>query len=71
MASRSGASNTREWGIVVQGRGADCEPVCYLLKTTSANSGLGASWCTHFCLIKVKSFKETAKSQFRKCWLCQ
>ncbi|TYG35748.1 hypothetical protein ES288_D13G007500v1 [Gossypium darwinii] len=72
------------WGIVVQskseeeddgcGSGPGSEPVppaCYLLKTTSeVGSGLGLR-CTHFCLVKVSSFRESAFSQLKNCWLLQ
>ncbi|XP_010554721.1 PREDICTED: uncharacterized protein LOC104824365 [Tarenaya hassleriana] len=61
---------TSAWGIVAQGRGMDCGPVCYLLKTTRVRSGLGPV-CTHFSLVKVKSFRETAMSQLSNCWLVQ
>lgn len=63
---------TRAWGIVVQGRGVDCGPVCYLLKTSRVGAGPGLGLCcTHFCLMKVQSFRETARSQFKNCWLSQ
>lgn len=61
---------TSAWGIVAQGRGTDCGPVCYLLKTTRVGSGMGTV-CTHFCLVKVKSFRETAVSQLNNSWLVQ
>ncbi|XP_010539458.1 PREDICTED: uncharacterized protein LOC104813511 [Tarenaya hassleriana] len=61
---------TSAWGIVAQGRGMECGPVCYLLKTTRVGSGLGPV-CTHFCLVKVKSFRETATWQLRNSWLVQ
>ncbi|KAE8709225.1 phenylalanine N-monooxygenase-like [Hibiscus syriacus] len=62
----------RAWGIVVQGqgRGRGLAPACYLLKTCRASSGLGVN-CTHFCLVKVQSFRETAFSQLKNCWLLQ
>ncbi|KAK9283822.1 hypothetical protein L1049_012076 [Liquidambar formosana] len=59
---------TKAWGIVIQGKGVECGPACYLLKTSRVRSGLGL-FCTHFCLVKVKSFMETAQSQLTKCWL--
>ncbi|XP_065872227.1 uncharacterized protein [Euphorbia lathyris] len=64
---------TRAWGIVVQGKGEGCGPVCYLLKTSRvcSESGRGGSCCTHFCLMKVKSFRESAMSQLKNCWLLQ
>ncbi|KAG4201427.1 hypothetical protein ERO13_A05G278500v2 [Gossypium hirsutum] len=61
--------NTRAWGIVVQGIGA-AAPACYLLKTSKVGSGFGIR-CTHFCLVRVKSFRETAFSQLQNCWLLQ
>ncbi|KFK34878.1 hypothetical protein AALP_AA5G205100 [Arabis alpina] len=61
---------TSAWGIVAQGRGSDSGPVCYLLKTTRVGSGMGTV-CTHFCLVKVKSFRETAFSQLNNSWLVQ
>ncbi|CAL9229237.1 unnamed protein product [Arabidopsis halleri] len=71
-----GGDGTRAWGLVVQGKGVECGPVCYLLKTTrvgsvsGAGSGSGlAMRCTHFCLAKVSSFRETSESQLRNCWL--
>ncbi|KFK24945.1 hypothetical protein AALP_AA8G046400 [Arabis alpina] len=71
-----GGDGTRAWGLVVQGRGVECGPVCYLLKTTRVGSGSGLGSgsgmgmrCTHFCLAKVSSFKETSETQLRNCWL--
>ncbi|XP_010452428.1 PREDICTED: uncharacterized protein LOC104734528 [Camelina sativa] len=71
-----GGDGTRAWGLVVQGKGVECGPVCYLLKTTrvgsvtgsGSGSGLGMR-CTHFCLAKVSSFRETCESQLKNCWL--
>ncbi|CAE6086971.1 unnamed protein product [Arabidopsis arenosa] len=71
-----GGDGTRAWGLVVQGKGVECGPVCYLLKTTrvgsvsgsGSGSGLGMR-CTHFCLAKVSSFRETSESQLKNCWL--
>ena len=65
-----GESATSAWGIVAQGRGTDSGPVCYLLKTTRVGSGVGTV-CTHFSLVKVKSFRETAVSQLNNSWLVQ
>ncbi|XP_058182544.1 uncharacterized protein LOC131300629 [Rhododendron vialii] len=59
---------TRAWGMVVQGKGAECGPVCYLMKTSRVGSGLGLG-CTHFCLMKVEGFRESAPSQLKNCWL--
>ena len=66
---------TRAWGVVIQGKGVECPPACYLLKTSTAMAaesgcGLGLG-CTHFCLVRVKNFRETAASQLRNCWLLQ
>ncbi|KAL6992771.1 hypothetical protein U1Q18_010886 [Sarracenia purpurea var. burkii] len=61
---------TRAWGIVVQGKGAECGPVCYLMKTCRVGSGLGTC-STHFCLTKVQGFRESALSQLANCWLLQ
>lgn len=63
-------TSTKAWGIVVQGKGADCGPACYLLKTSRVGSGLDM-WCTHFCLMRVKNFEESAMSQLKNCWLLQ
>ncbi|OAY46439.1 uncharacterized protein LOC110618503 [Manihot esculenta] len=64
-------ATTRAWGVVIQGKGVDCGPVCYLLKTSRArSSGMGAC-CTHFCLMRVKNFRESARSQLKNCWLLQ
>ncbi|KAK7350812.1 hypothetical protein VNO77_09787 [Canavalia gladiata] len=65
---------TRAWGIVVQGKGAGCGPVCYLLKTCRVGSGAGTGMgicSTHFCLVRVKNFRETVQSQLKNCWLLQ
>ncbi|XP_022764852.1 uncharacterized protein LOC111310031 [Durio zibethinus] len=64
---------SRAWGIVVQGKGEEgsgSPQACYLLKTSKVGSGFGLR-CTHFCLVKVKSFRETAFSQLKNCWLLQ
>ncbi|XP_062092334.1 uncharacterized protein LOC133798145 [Humulus lupulus] len=63
---------TRAWGVVIQGKGVECPPACYLLKTSTAGAGLDCGLgfgCTHFCLVRVNSFRETAESQLRNCWL--
>lgn len=65
---------TRAWGIVVQGKGVGCGPVCYLLKTSRVGSGPGSGMglCSiHFCLVRVKSFRESVESQLKNCWLLQ
>ncbi|KAK7282438.1 hypothetical protein RIF29_11205 [Crotalaria pallida] len=69
-----GETTTRAWGVVVQGKGVGCGPVCYLLKTCRVGLGPGQSMgpcSTHFCLVRVKSFRETVQSQFKNCWLLQ
>ncbi|KAI4306552.1 hypothetical protein L6164_029821 [Bauhinia variegata] len=64
--------STREWGIVVQGKGVGRGPVCYLLKTSRVGAGPGMGLCcTHFCLVRVKSLRETVNSQLKNCWLLQ
>ncbi|XP_039024654.1 uncharacterized protein LOC120157652 [Hibiscus syriacus] len=60
-------SDSRVWGIVVQGTGA-AGSLCYLLKSSKVGSGFG-SRCTHFCLDRVN--KETAFSQLHRCWMLQ
>ncbi|KAK7317028.1 hypothetical protein RJT34_00918 [Clitoria ternatea] len=65
---------TRAWGVVVQGKGVGCGPVCYLLKTSRVASGPGSGMgicSTHFCLVRVKDFRETVQSQLKNCWLLQ
>ncbi len=65
---------TKVWGIVVQGKGVGCDPICYLLKTSRVGSGPGPGMglcSTHFCLVRVKSFRETVQSQLKNCWLLQ
>ncbi|TKY73946.1 hypothetical protein E2542_SST02705 [Spatholobus suberectus] len=72
--SGGGERTTRVWGIVVQGKGVGCGPVCYLLKTSRVGSGPGPGmgvFSTHFCLVKVKNFRETVQSQLKNCWLLQ
>ncbi|XP_073036056.1 uncharacterized protein [Primulina eburnea] len=59
----------RVWGMVVQGKGVDCVPRCYLLKTNRICGGLGLGFCTHFCLTRVMDFRESAQGQFKNCWL--
>ncbi|XP_076908982.1 uncharacterized protein LOC143566083 [Bidens hawaiensis] len=62
---------TKAFGVVIQGRfkGRDrCKSACYLLKTCSVNGGMGR-FCTHFCLMKVRSFSKSAASQLNECWL--
>ncbi|XP_020229051.1 uncharacterized protein LOC109810083 [Cajanus cajan] len=69
-----GERTTKAWGIVVQGKGVGCGPVCYLLKTSRVGSGPGPGMgvcSTHFCLMKVKNFRETVQSQLKNVWLLQ
>lgn len=60
---------TKAWGIVVQGKGAECGPACYLLKTDRVCGGLGLGFCTHFCLMRVNNFRDSALEQFKDSWL--
>ena len=53
--------NTKLWGVLIQGKGENYGPCCYLLKTSRVSSNCGF-FCTHFCLMKVKNFRETAES---------
>lgn len=65
---------TKAFGVLIQGkckgRDSRCKSACYLLKTSSVNGGMGA-FCTHFCLMKVRSFGQSASSQLNECWLLQ
>ncbi|KAL7146724.1 hypothetical protein ABFS83_06G060800 [Erythranthe nasuta] len=67
----SGEGVTRAWGIVVQGKESECGPACYLLKTSKVCGGMGLGFCTHFCLMRVTNFRDTALEQFRDSWLLQ
>lgn len=60
---------TKAWGLLIQGKGPEreCVPACYLLKTCRVNSGVGL-FATHFILVKVNSFRESAFSQIRNSW---
>lgn len=60
---------TRVWGVVVQGRGENSRPACYLLKTVRTGTPALGLYVTQFCLIRVSSFTETAETQFKKIWL--
>ncbi|TQD98629.1 hypothetical protein C1H46_015877 [Malus baccata] len=71
-----GDAITKAWGLVVQGKGQESGPACYLLKTSKVNNGSGFGLgmglgCTHFCLVPVSSFREKAQSQLKNCWLLQ
>ncbi|KAG5607425.1 hypothetical protein H5410_028917 [Solanum commersonii] len=62
---------TKSWGVMVQGKGIDqTGPACYLLKTSRVRASRGMDlFCTHFCLVRVKNFRESALKQFKNCWL--
>ncbi|KAL7612102.1 hypothetical protein Lser_V15G09096 [Lactuca serriola] len=63
---------TRAFGVLIQGKikgRDDCKSACYLLKTSSFNGGEMGLICSHFCLMKVKNFWESASSQLNSCWL--
>ncbi|KAL2526821.1 hypothetical protein Adt_11875 [Abeliophyllum distichum] len=63
---------TRAWGVVVQGKGVKCGPACYLLKTSRVSGGIGLGcFCTHFCLVRVNNFRDSALEQFKNSWLLQ
>ncbi|XP_057972815.1 uncharacterized protein LOC131160965 [Malania oleifera] len=59
---------TKLWGILIQARGLECS-ACYILKTCRVRSVFG--FCTHFCLVRVDRFLESAESQFKQLWLQQ
>ncbi|GLT38447.1 hypothetical protein SLA2020_126970 [Shorea laevis] len=68
--NNNGEEKSKVWGIVVQG--CDQAQACYLLKTNRVRVGSEMGlWCTHFCLMRVKSLRETAVSQLKNCWLLQ
>ncbi|KAG8380972.1 hypothetical protein BUALT_Bualt06G0072000 [Buddleja alternifolia] len=60
---------TKAWGICVQGKGVECGPSCYLLKTNRVCGGMGLGFCTHFCLMRVNNFRDSAFQQFKDSWL--
>ncbi|KAK4351237.1 hypothetical protein RND71_030550 [Anisodus tanguticus] len=63
---------TKAWGVVVQGKGVECSPACYLLKTSRVGAGFGMGlFCTHFCLARVQNFRDSALVQFKNSWLLQ
>ncbi|XP_010558045.1 PREDICTED: uncharacterized protein LOC104826832 [Tarenaya hassleriana] len=64
-----GGEGTRAWGLVVQGKGSETGPVCYLLKTTRVSGSDPGMGSIHFCLVRVSSFTETTESQLRNCWI--
>ncbi|KAL6533008.1 hypothetical protein OROMI_027120 [Orobanche minor] len=67
----SGEGVTRAWGIIIQGKGVECGPACYLLKTNRVCAGMGLGFCTHFCLMRVNNLRDSAFEQFRDYWLLQ
>ncbi|XP_060181657.1 uncharacterized protein LOC132611255 [Lycium barbarum] len=63
---------TKAWGVVVQGKGVECSPACYLLKTSRVGAGFGMGlFSTHFCLARVQNFRDSALVQFKNSWLLQ
>ncbi|KAL2897896.1 Tetrahydromethanopterin S-methyltransferase subunit A 2 [Bienertia sinuspersici] len=60
---------TKAWGVLIQGKGEDGGVACYLLKTSRVGCGNLGLFCTHYCLVRVKNFRETAQSQLTSCWL--
>ncbi|KAL8539389.1 hypothetical protein ACS0TY_001132 [Phlomoides rotata] len=60
---------TRAWGVIVQGKGVECGPACYLLKTNRVCAGFGLGFCTHFCFMRVNNFRDSAWEQFKEFWL--
>ncbi|KAM3375907.1 hypothetical protein P3S68_014621 [Capsicum galapagoense] len=63
---------TKAWGVVVQGKGVECSPACYLLKTSRVSAGCGMGlFCNHFCLARVQNFRDSALVQFKNSWLLQ
>jgi len=60
---------TKAWGVLIQGKGEDGGVGCYLLKTSKVGCGGVGVFSTHYSLVRVKSFRETLKSQLTKCWL--
>ena len=60
----------RFWGLMVQGKGFDCAPCCYILKTNRRSTNLHIS-CTYFVLIKVRNFNESAGSQVDRSFLIE
>ncbi|CAK9165921.1 unnamed protein product [Ilex paraguariensis] len=60
-------STTKVWGVLIQGRGGANCTACYILKTCRVQSLSG--FCTHFCLVRVECFVESADIQLKKLWL--
>lgn len=64
--------STKAWGVLLMGRGEEGGVASFLLKTTGGGPRGGHCCnCTHFSLVKVKSFRESARSQLSNCWLVQ
>lgn len=61
--------STKAWGVLIQGKGDDGGVACYLLKTSKVGCGNLGLFSTHYCLVRVKNFRESAKSQLTSCWL--
>ncbi|GFQ04413.1 hypothetical protein PHJA_002585200 [Phtheirospermum japonicum] len=66
-----GEGVTKAWGIVIQGKGVEYGPACYLLKTNRVCAGMGLGFCTHFCLMRVNNLRDSAFEQFQDSWLLQ
>ncbi|KAL3365621.1 hypothetical protein AABB24_010642 [Solanum stoloniferum] len=55
LVEEEGEGITKAWGVVVQGKGMECSPACYLLKTSRVGAGFGMGlFCTHFCYEKYR-----------------
>ncbi|KAK9741855.1 hypothetical protein RND81_03G134100 [Saponaria officinalis] len=61
--------STKAWGVLIQGKGEEGGVACYLLKTSRVGCGNLGLFSTHYCLVKVTNFRESARSQLTKCWL--
>ncbi|KAL9247821.1 hypothetical protein vseg_021209 [Gypsophila vaccaria] len=61
--------STKAWGVLIQGKGEEGGIACYLLKTSRVGCGNLGMFSTHYCLVKVNNFRESARSQLTKCWL--
>ncbi|XP_072987932.1 uncharacterized protein [Typha latifolia] len=67
IPSSSGlGQGSKTWGLVVQGRGMECA-ACYILNTCRVKSSMG--FCTHFCLVRAKCFRESLQAQVKNAWL--
>ncbi|KAJ4970452.1 hypothetical protein NE237_003551 [Protea cynaroides] len=65
---RGDESSKKAWGIVIQGKGMNCSPACYILETCRVGSP-SIGFCTHFSLVKAKFNGETALQQMKNSWL--